>query len=241
MLVRLLVLTAVAALALDMMHTYLDGCALGKRVIALASSLDITQGLLRLGSGARIYPRPSCSLRADTLAPTAPPYTYGSDTFLGYAELNTLLQAKILPSGRHGRHGNDGNLDFRVLKERVASSFAGCSLGCSTRVDRLCCTDYHDRHQADTQYVQNTIFITQCEANYVRGERICRIRGRHTFHAPCWQPHTTSNNTCCRGGISGSFSLSALTAASAALPPVTRSLPRMLVMVLVMQPLYWST
>ena len=117
MLVRLLVLTAVALSALDMMQLYLEVTVHGKRAIAPASSLDaVTQGLFRLGSGAYIYPRTSRSLRADTLAPTAPPYTYGRDTFLGYARLNTPLQARILPfaipsGGRIGRRWNDGNLD----------------------------------------------------------------------------------------------------------------------------------
>ena len=50
LLVRLLVFHAVAALALALytMQTYLDGCAFGKRAIALVFSLDITQGLFRL-------------------------------------------------------------------------------------------------------------------------------------------------------------------------------------------------
>ena len=103
--VRLPVLTAVAFIALYMMHSYLYGCARGKRAIAPASSHDITQGLFRLGSGASFFPRTFRSLRADTLAPTAPLDTYGSDTFLGYAGLNTLLQVRILPlaipSGGH--------------------------------------------------------------------------------------------------------------------------------------------
>ena len=97
LLVRLLVFHAVAALALALIMTmiytmqpYLDVPAFGKRELPLAFGLDdVTQGLFRLGSGASIYPRTSRSLRADTLAPTAPPYTYGSDTFLGYARLNT--------------------------------------------------------------------------------------------------------------------------------------------------------
>ena len=77
MLIRLLVLCAVASLALCMMQLYLESCALGKRAIAPASSLSITHDLLRLGSGAHTYPRTYCSLRADMLAPTAPPYVYG--------------------------------------------------------------------------------------------------------------------------------------------------------------------
>ena len=113
--VRLLVLIAVAILAPYMMQTYLDGC-FGKRAIALAPGFTVTQDLFRLGSGADNYPRTSRSLRADTLAPTAPPYTYGSDTFLGYAKPNATLQVRILPfaipsGGRIGRRWNDGNLD----------------------------------------------------------------------------------------------------------------------------------
>ena len=48
MLVRLLVLTAVALSALDMMQLYLEVTVHGKRAIAPASSLDaVTQGLFR--------------------------------------------------------------------------------------------------------------------------------------------------------------------------------------------------
>ena len=111
--VRLLVFLAVAALALRTMQTYLDGCAFGKRAIALVFSLDITQGLFRLGSGADTYPRTLRSLRANTLAPTAPPYIYGSDPLLGYASLNTQsrkIPPVAIPSNGTGRRRNGGTL-----------------------------------------------------------------------------------------------------------------------------------
>ena len=89
MLVRLLVLTVAALYAFNMMHSYLDGCVLGngKHAPAFGPEL-VTQGLLRLGSGADTYPRTTRSLRADTLAPIAPPYVYG-DEFLGYSRPNS--------------------------------------------------------------------------------------------------------------------------------------------------------
>ena len=126
LLVRLLVLSAVAALALlllvlDMMQPYCDGYAFGKRAMAQVFSLDLSQGLFRLGSGAFIYPRTLRSLRANTLAPTAPPYAYGSDTFLGYASLNTreVPTSAMTSPYSHGPHsdssrlGNGGTPDFQ--------------------------------------------------------------------------------------------------------------------------------
>ena len=73
------------------MQLHLERCTLGKREIAPAFSLNTTQDLLRLGSGAHIYPRTYCSLRADTLALTAPPYVYGNLS-MGCTKLNTLLK-----------------------------------------------------------------------------------------------------------------------------------------------------
>ena len=119
LLVRLRVFCAVAALALASimtmilvtMHTELEEPAFSKRVCNWLFSLGITQGLFRLGSGAFIYPRTSRSLRANTLAPTAPPYTYGSDTFLGYARLNI----PSMPNAPSGRRQNDGTLNFQQV------------------------------------------------------------------------------------------------------------------------------
>ena len=117
MLVRLLVLTVAALIAFNMMHSYLDGCVLGNGKHAPAFGPDpVTQGLLRLGSGADIYPRTTRSLRADTLAPTAPPYIYGG-TFLGYARPNTRHKPcpefdpwLNKPESRTGRHWNGGTM-----------------------------------------------------------------------------------------------------------------------------------
>ena len=75
MLVRLSVLTVAAFFTFNMMHSYLDGCVLGNGKHASAFGPDpVAQSLLRLGSGALTYPRTARSLRAYTLAPTAPPY-----------------------------------------------------------------------------------------------------------------------------------------------------------------------
>ena len=90
MLVRLLILVVALLVMSYMMHSYLGDCLLGNRKHAHASSPAlVTQGLLRLGSGAYNYPRTTRSLRANTFALTAPPYVHGDD-FLGHARLNTL-------------------------------------------------------------------------------------------------------------------------------------------------------
>ena len=76
MLARLLVLSAVFTVATVVCYyrTWMaEGCAMVKEKIALASDFAVTQGLFRLGSGAHTYPRTYRSLRANTLAPTAPP------------------------------------------------------------------------------------------------------------------------------------------------------------------------
>ena len=108
MLAILLIMTGGAVLALYSMHPYLDEALVSKRAPARAFSPATTQDLFRLGSGASTYSRTSRSLRADTLAPTAPPYVYGEYVLgLRRAEYTAQVPSSSQPlaiSNSGGRH-----------------------------------------------------------------------------------------------------------------------------------------
>ena len=128
--VRLLVFFATAvAFAPYTLQAYLDGCAFGKRVIAQVFTLGtISQDLFRLGSGAYTYPRTFRSLRANTIAPTAPPYMYGSDPYLGYPSMNTLV-TKDVSTLETLRRRNGNTLRGSVLPLLSSSSLPNGNAG----------------------------------------------------------------------------------------------------------------
>ena len=131
---------------------------------------------------------------------------------------------------------------LRALKERVASSFAGCSLGCSTRVDRLCCTDYHDRHTRRTldMYRLSLPLLSVKLTTYVeKGFAASNVDTPSTH--PVGKLTLPATTLVAEEESVTPSDCSLRQQRVQPLPLVTQSPPLMLMMGLVMQLLYWPT